>query len=148
MATVEEPEAMVDEQTENKGTAPSNGQNSNDVSVAPPPEVLTEQEDPQRVSEETSSEDSEHFGERNVSMLMDVELNVTVELGRKQMSIAEILKLGKGTVIELAKAAGEPLDIYINGTRMARGEVVVIDEQFAVRITELASPKERIKSLG
>ncbi len=85
---------------------------------------------------------------RNVQMLLDVELNVVVELGRKTMMVSDVLNLGKGSVVELPKAAGEPLDILINGTRLARGEVVVIDEHFAVRITELAAPRERIKSLG
>ena len=85
---------------------------------------------------------------RNVQMLLDVELNVVVELGRKTMMVSDVLNLGKGSVVELPKAAGEPLDILINGTRLARGEVVVIDEHFAVRITELAAQRERIKSLG
>lgn len=105
-------------------------------------------EETSEVAASVVTEQVEKLGSRNVSMLMDVELKVTVELGRKLMTIAEILNLGKGAVIEMAKAAGEPLDIYVNGTRMAKGEVVVIDEQFAVRITDLASPKERIKSLA
>ena len=85
---------------------------------------------------------------RNVDMLLDVELDITVELGRKNMYVSDILKLGKGSIIELEKAAGEPLDIFVNGKKMAEGEVVVVDDHFAIRITQLVDPKERIKGLG
>ncbi len=85
---------------------------------------------------------------RNVNMLMDIGLEVTVELGRKQMLISDILKMGKGSIVELEKSAGEPLDIFVNGRKLAEGEVVVVDDHFGIRITQLADPKERIKSLG
>jgi flagellar motor switch protein FliN/FliY len=84
---------------------------------------------------------------RNIDMLLDVNLKVLVELGRKTMLIRDILKLGKGSVVELDKAAGEPLEIFVNGRKLAEGEVVVVDDHFGVRITQLAGPKERIKSL-
>ncbi len=85
---------------------------------------------------------------RNVDMLLDVDLEVTVELDRKIIMVSELLKLGKGSIIELEKSAGEPLDILINGRKFAEGEVVVIDDKFGIRITQLLSPKDRIKSLG
>ncbi len=85
---------------------------------------------------------------RNVDMLLDVDLEVTVELDRKSIMVSELLKLGKGSIIELEKSAGEPLDILINGRKFAEGEVVVIDDKFGIRLTQLLSPKERIKSLG
>lgn len=85
---------------------------------------------------------------RNIDMLMDVELDVYVELGRKTLMIRDILKLGKGSIIELEKMAGEPLGVFINGRKFAEGEVVVVDDQFGVRLTQLVNPKERIKSLG
>jgi len=85
---------------------------------------------------------------RNINMLMDVELLVMAELGRKTMVVKDILKLGKGSVVELNKAAGEPLDLYVNGTKLAEGEVVVVEDHFGIRITQLATPKDRIKSLG
>lgn len=84
---------------------------------------------------------------RNLNILMDVELESIAELGRKKMRIKDILKLGKGSVIELDKAAGENLDIFISGRKFAEGEVVVIDDHFGIRITQLLGPKERIKSL-
>lgn len=74
----------------------------------------------------------------NMDVLMDVELEVVVELGKKMLPIRDILKLGKGSVIELEKAAGEPLDIYVNGRKFAEGEVVVVDDSFGIRITQFA----------
>jgi len=142
MALHEAPEAKVGSEPEEKKQELT----ADEVFTSSQVEVDTEE--PSTIPSSVVTEQVEKLGSRNVSMLMDVELKVTVELGRKLMTIAEILNLGKGAVIELAKAAGEPLDIYVNGTRMAKGEVVVIDEQFAVRITDLASPKERIKSLA
>lgn len=84
---------------------------------------------------------------RNISMLLDVELEVYVELGRKRMKIQDLLKLGKGSLIELDRSAGEPLSIFIGDKKLAEGEVVVVDERFGIRITQLIGPKERIKSL-
>jgi flagellar motor switch protein FliN/FliY len=95
-----------------------------------------------------SSENGANGNPRNINMLLDVELEVLVELGRKSMKIRDVLKLGKGSLIELNKAAGEPLTIYVNNRKLAEGEVVVVDDNFGIRITKLASPKERIKSLG
>jgi len=85
---------------------------------------------------------------RNIDMLMGVELDVNVELGRKKMLIKDVLKLGKGSMVELDKAAGEPLGLFINGRKFAEGEVVVVDDQFGIRITQLVGPRERIKNLG
>ena len=86
--------------------------------------------------------------QNKIDMLLDVELEVTVELGRKKMSIQEVLQLSKGSVVELSKLAGEPVDIYVNQRKLAEGEVVVVDENFAIRITSLVEQRERLKSLG
>ena len=83
----------------------------------------------------------------NINLLMDVNMELTVELGRTKKSIKEILGMGEGTVIELDKLAGEPVDILVNGKLVARGEVVVIDENFGVRVTEIISPMDRIRDL-
>lgn len=93
-----------------------------------------------RPSDEKSPKD-------DIDRLLDISLNVAVELGRKQMQIKEILELGPGKIIELEKLAGEPVDLMVNGKLLARGEVVVVDENFGVRITELVDPKDRIKML-
>ena len=85
-----------------------------------------------------SSENGENGNPRNIDMLLDVELEVLVELGRKSMKIRDVLKLGKGSLIELNKTAGEPLIIYVNNRKLAEGEVVVVDDNFGIRITKLA----------
>ena len=83
----------------------------------------------------------------NINLLMDVAMELTVELGRTKKSIKYILGMGEGTVLELDKLAGEPVDILVNGKLIARGEVVVIDENFGVRVTEIISPADRIQEL-
>ncbi len=85
---------------------------------------------------------------RNMDMLLDVELEVLVELGKRPMKIQDVLKLGKGSVVELEKNAGEPLEVFVNNRKLAEGEVVVVDDHFGIRITQLVSPRERIKNLG
>ena len=85
---------------------------------------------------------------KNIDLLMDVNLPVSIELGRTKMSIADILGLGPGSVVELNKLAGEPVDVLINYKIVAKGEVIVIDENFGVRITQLMTPEERLKLLG
>ncbi len=84
---------------------------------------------------------------RNLSLLYDVTLNITVELGRTRKSIREILDLTPGSIVELDKLAGEPVDILVNNKRIAIGEVVVIDENFGVRVTDIISPVERVRNL-
>ena len=83
----------------------------------------------------------------NIGLILDVPLQITVELGRTKKSIKEILELSNGSIVELDKLAGEPVEIQVNGHYLAKGEVVVIDENFGVRITEIASPAERAKKL-
>ena len=80
----------------------------------------------------------------NIGLLMDVFMEMTVELGRTRKLIKEILGMGEGTIIELDKLAGEPVDILVNHKLIAKGEVVVIDENFGVRVTEIVSPMERM----
>lgn len=87
------------------------------------------------------------FEVRNIEILKDVEMDLSVELGKQEMPLGDILKLVKGSVIELNKMAGEPVEILVNGFRIALGEVVVIDEHFGVRVTSLVSERERMKSL-
>ncbi len=89
----------------------------------------------------------ESVDSESIDRLLDVSLSISVELGRKQMQIKEILGLGPGKIIELDKLAGEPVDLLVNGKLLAKGEVVVVDENFGVRITDLINPKDRIKML-
>ncbi|RLA63351.1 MAG: flagellar motor switch protein FliN [Epsilonproteobacteria bacterium] len=84
---------------------------------------------------------------QNLDFILDIPLEVTVELGRSSVLIKELLLYGQGSIVELDKAAGDPLDIYVNGKLVAKGEVVVVNEKFGVRISEIISPVERIESL-
>ena len=83
----------------------------------------------------------------NINLIMDVSMEMTVELGRTKKQIKDILGMGEGTIIELDKLAGEPVDILVNHKPIAKGEVVVIDENFGVRVTEILSPLERVSDL-
>ncbi|MBW2092539.1 MAG: flagellar motor switch protein FliN, partial [Deltaproteobacteria bacterium] len=85
---------------------------------------------------------------RQLDFILDIPLEVTVELGRTKMLINDLLQLGQGSVIELDKLAGEPLEILINNKLVARGEVVVVNEKFGVRLTDIISPMERVQSLA
>ena len=84
----------------------------------------------------------------DLAILFDVSLQVSVELGRTRMTVESLLRLSQGSVVELNRVAGEPLDIYVNNKLMARGEAVVIKEKFGVRITDVMSPEKRIEGLG
>ncbi|KRG09747.1 hypothetical protein ACA29_21465 [Lederbergia galactosidilytica] len=88
------------------------------------------------------------YGTKNLDMLLDIPLQVTVELGRTNRSVKDILELGAGSVIELDKLAGEPVDILVNSRLIAKGEVVVIDENFGVRVTDIVSKSDRLKKLN
>lgn len=83
----------------------------------------------------------------NIGLIMDVPLHVTVELGRRRMLVRDVLDLGKGSLIELDKLAGEPVDVFVNGKLIAKGEVVVIDENFGVKVTSIVNPAERMRNL-
>ncbi|HTD26515.1 MAG TPA: flagellar motor switch protein FliN, partial [Candidatus Elarobacter sp.] len=85
---------------------------------------------------------------RNFELLLDIPLEVTVEIGRTRLAIRELLQLGPGSVVELQKLAGETLDVLINGKPIARGEAVMVNDKFGVRLTDVASPSERIAGLG
>lgn len=84
---------------------------------------------------------------QSLDFILDIPLKVTVELGRSRMAIREILGLAQGSVIELAKFAGEPLEVLVNDKLIARGEVVVVNEKFGIRLTDIISPVERIEQL-
>jgi flagellar motor switch protein FliN/FliY len=84
---------------------------------------------------------------QDMDFLLDIPLEVTVELGRSRMIIKDLLQLGQGSVLELEKVAGEPMDILVNNKLVARGEVVVVNEKFGIRLTDIISPTERIRQL-
>jgi flagellar motor switch protein FliN/FliY len=84
---------------------------------------------------------------QNLDFILDIPLKVSVELGRTKVMIKDLLQLGQGSVLELDKLAGEPLEVLVNGKLVARGEVVVVNEKFGIRLTDIISPLERIESL-
>ena len=83
----------------------------------------------------------------SLNVVLDVSVTLSMEVGRARIPIRNLLQLNPGSVVELERAAGEPLDIYVNGTLIAHGEVVVINERFGVRLTDVVSPTERIRKL-
>lgn len=106
-----------------------------------------ESADTQGFGDQTNFETSPG-GTANINFLLDVPLDVAVELGRTKIAVKDMLQLGPGSVIELDKLIGEPVDLLVNERLIAKGEVVVFDENFGVRITDIINTEERIKSLG
>jgi flagellar motor switch protein FliN/FliY len=92
----------------------------------------------------------ENFDEKikKLDMILDIPLKVSVELGRTKLLVNDLLQLGQGSVIELSKLAGDPLEVLVNDKLVARGEVVVVNEKFGIRLTDIVSPLERIEKLG
>jgi flagellar motor switch protein FliN len=86
-------------------------------------------------------------GSLDMDFILDIPLTLSVELGRNRLLISEMLQLGQGSVIELTKLAGEPMDIFVNQRLIARGEVVVVNEKYGVRLTDIVSPSERVNRL-
>ena len=86
-------------------------------------------------------------GQLNLDLIMDVRLALTLEVGRARISVRNLLGLTQGSVVELDKLAGEPLDVLVNGTLVAHGEVVVVNEKFGIRLTDVVSPAERLRKL-
>lgn len=85
---------------------------------------------------------------RGIDLLLDIPLEVAVEVGRSRILVRDLLQLQEGSLVELDKLAGEPLDLYVNGRLIARGEAVVVNEKFGLRLTDVVSPSERIEKLG
>ena len=99
-------------------------------------------------TEEAKTPNSEDGVRKDLDFILDIPLDVSAELGRARLLINELLQLGQGSVVELNKLAGEPLEVYVNGKIIARGEAVVINEKFGIRLTDIISPIERVKQLG
>ena len=98
-------------------------------------------------NETTPDGTTERTTARNFDLLLDIPLEVTVELGRTRLELRELLALSSGSVVELGKAAGEPLDVLVNGKLVARGECVMVNDKFGVRLTDIVSRSERLARL-
>ena len=97
--------------------------------------------------DELSADPRPASSQRNLDLVLDIPVPVTVELGRTRMTVEEMLQLHAGAVIELDRRAGDPIDVFVNGKLVARGEIVVVDETFAVRVTSIVGQMQRIRSL-
>jgi flagellar motor switch protein FliN/FliY len=101
------------------------------------------------VSEYTAQEENKDLGQdmQKLKFILDIPLQLTVELGRTSLLVKEILQLTQGAVVELSKLAGEPLDVFVNSKLVARGEAVVVNEKFGVRLVDVVSPNERVEKV-
>jgi len=86
-------------------------------------------------------------GDENLEVILDIPVTISMEIGRSKISIRNLLQLNQGSVVELDRLAGEPMDVLVNGTLIAHGEVVVVNEKFGIRLTDVISAQERIKKL-
>ncbi|TBR09571.1 MAG: flagellar motor switch protein FliN [Rugosibacter sp.] len=103
---------------------------------------------PAQIFEQFSGEDRTTSEPQGFDMIMDIPVALTVELGRTKIPIRNLLQLAHGSIVELDGLAGEPMDILINGTLIAQGEVVVVNEKFGIRLTDIITPQERIRKLN
>ena len=99
-------------------------------------------------TDKAGDETTEVGGSASLDLILDIPLTVTCELGRSKMLINDLLQLGQGSVIELTKLVGEPLEVLVNNKLVARGEVVVVNDKFGVRLTDILTPMERVQSLS
>ena len=120
---------------------------SEEPEVSPGEGDIETGETPVQVSD-GASDPGEDDGARDLDFILDIPLEISVELGRTQMLVNDLLRLGQGSIVELTKLADEPMDIYVNRKLFARGEVVVVNEKFGIRLTDIISPTERVQSLG
>ena len=97
--------------------------------------------------DEVSSSSSGSSSDVNMDVILDIPVTISMEVGRSKMNIRNLLQLNQGSVVELERMAGEPLDVMVNGTLIAHGEVVVVNEKFGIRLTDIISPAERVKKL-
>jgi flagellar motor switch protein FliN/FliY len=97
--------------------------------------------------EQPAAQDVPGNRDQNLELILDVPVTLSMELGRTRISIRDLLQLNKGSVVKLDRPAGEPLDVLVNGCLIARGEVVVVNERFGLRITQIVSPEQRVKKL-
>ena len=96
---------------------------------------------------QAEGDDREADEERNMDVILDIPVTLAMEIGRTRISIRNLLQLNQGSVVELDRLAGEPLDVLVNGTLIAHGEVVVVNDRFGIRLTDVISPSERVKKL-
>ncbi|MBK7768188.1 MAG: flagellar motor switch protein FliN [Sulfuritalea sp.] len=104
--------------------------------------------EPTEIFKQFSEDTGKAAAPQGFDMIMDIPVSLTVELGRTRISIRNLLQLAHGSVVELEGMAGEPMDVLVNGTLIAQGEVVVVNEKFGIRLTDVITPQERIRKLN
>lgn len=98
---------------------------------------------------DTSSENGSGQNKKyDLGLILDIPLDISVELGKAKIPVNELLQLGQGSILELTKPVGEPLDIYVNNKLVAKGEVVILDDKFGIRVADIINPVDRVKSLA
>jgi len=140
-AAAMEEQVSSEEENADWGDALKEQQASEDIQSAQFDELNNQGEKPP-VQQTFSSKDLK------LDVILDVPVTVSMEIGRTRINIRNLLQLNQGSVIELDRFAGEPMDVLVNGTLIAHGEVVVVNEKFGIRLTDVISPSERVKKLG
>jgi flagellar motor switch protein FliN len=110
-------------------------------------QLLSDSTEPPAIPAAQSGGEPQPGTEVNVEALLDIPVTMSLEVGRSRVSIRNLLQLNQGSVIELERASGDPLDVFVNGTLVAHGEVVVVNEKFGIRLTDVISPADRIRKL-
>lgn len=139
-------QAMAEANPDNKAESDSTG--DWDPSATEVTGGSTDSDSFQDPFQEINTKSDVESGGANLDFLLDLPLSVTVELGKTEMIIDKMLQLGQGSVIELEKASGEPVEIYVNQKLLGKGEVIVVNDRFGVRITEIISQADRIKNMS
>lgn len=111
-----------------------------------PPVAVAERAEIEPLSDDGNRKSDDEV-DINIDVILDIPVTIAMEIGRTRISIRNLLQLNQGSVVELDRLAGEPLDVIVNGTLIAHGEVVVVNEKFGIRLTDIISPSERIKNI-
>ena len=140
---------MAEDENQDVESVEGEGVNEGETAVEEKDEAADGEKEETTVEEgdEPAAKPADKVGEANLDLILDIPLTVTVELGRSKMLINDLLQLGQGSVVELTKLVGEPLEVLVNEKLVARGEVVVVNEKFGVRLTDIVTPMERVQSL-
>ena len=124
-----------------------NAETDTNVKNESSPEDVDNSQVKDKKNEENVTEKVESTGANNLRVLENIDVKLTVEVGNTEIKIRDLLRLNEGSVVELDRLAGEPLDILANGTMIAKGEVVMVGERFGIRLTEVVDPEERVQNL-
>ena len=145
--------AMAEQEASEPSTEDASAETSSETESADPPAKVANENDNGAETQapvfEQFSNDGVLTGARNdIDMIMDIPVQLTVELGRTKLPIKNLLQLAQGSVVELDGMAGEPMDVLVNGCLLAQGEVVVVNDKFGIRLTDIITPSERIRKLN